>query len=245
MGIKIIDSAIGGICNGDFLLIVGRLGTGKSTLATWIVQNWWLRGRRILVVSKEMLASDIFSRIDAMIGFFNPLDIRREEEGIREKLGVIRHLVGSAGAGEIYVPSSAVGTVDQVYEVAKVLDIDAVIVDGVHLMQATSTTAARWERTADVSNALKQLGISLQRPVIGVSQIKRVGGKREYDPEDIAYSDALGQDADFVMATYPLEKDKGRYEVQLIKNRFGPEIATIIRVDFDTMQVIEESIGEE
>lgn len=242
VGLRLLDRAMGGICNGDFMLLVGRLGTGKSTLAEWFTMNWWRAGKTILYVSKEMLASDVFGRIDAFVGRFNPLLIRTDR-GIKPKLDVIKHLA-SEMEGDIIVPSRSLSSPDQIREVAMQIDIDAVVVDGVHLMMPSGSKrfSARWERVAEVSNELKQLALTLHKPIVGVSQLKRTGEKMRYDPEDIAYSDALGQDADFIAALRPMDVEHGRIEVQLIKNRFGPEMATVIRVDFDTMTIIEESV---
>lgn len=239
LGINLLDEVMGGVANGDFMLIVGRLGTAKSTITTWIAYKWFLQSKRILFISKEMLPADIFGRLDGMIAKFNPLDIRREVEDIRSKVERAKGLA-KAVAGEIYIPNGVVEEIDQIGELARNLEVDAVIIDGLHLMASKSGNRARWERTAETSNLTKQMAISIQKPVIAISQLKRVGEKREYDTEDIGYSDALGQDADFVAATYPLDLETGRFELQLIKNRFGGQIATIINIDFTTMTIVEE-----
>jgi replicative DNA helicase len=81
-------------------------------------------------------------------------------------------------------------------------------------------------------------------PVIATTQIKRGAKAEVYDPEDIAYSDAIGQDADFILAikNVPSSTSKHRSEMQLIKNRQGPEITTVIETEFETMSY-EEVLG--
>lgn len=250
-GFSVVDKAIGGICNGDFVLIVGRLGTGKSTNALWMAYNWWKQGKRILVVSREMLAADVFSKIDAMLGQFNPLVIRQDEKSkVTPGLATTKFIAqGNANNSnaEIFVPSRAIATVQEIYELVDMLEIDAVLIDGVHLMQSSDGHyKAHWERMKSISNALKQMAMMIEKPIIGVSQLKRVGDKDFYDAEDIAYSDALGQDSDVVLATKPINQNEGRYHIQVVKNRWGPaEIATIIQINWDTMTVVEESTEPE
>jgi replicative DNA helicase len=188
-----------------------------------------------------MLASDIFARADGMLGAFDPLRIRTEESDISPKLSVLSHISRTAG-GEIYVPSRSVSTMYEVAELIRITDVDLCIIDGVYLMKASRGYSSRWERVAEVSNTIKEVALDTETPIVGVTQLKRVGAKEDYDPEDLAYSDALGQDADFVMAIRSVDKSIGRIEVQLIKNRFGPEIGAMLRFDYKTMSLIDESI---
>ena len=115
------------------------------------------------------------------------------------------------------------------------LAVDIIIIDGVHLMRPERKFMARWERVAEVSNTLKQGALELGIPILGVSQVKRIGGKTRLDVEDIAYSDALGQDADVVLGIMQ-EEEKDRITLELIKNRFGTALLGVsIRIDWKTM----------
>lgn len=242
IGLPIIDRAIGGLANGDYMLIAGRLGVGKSTIAQWLTHNWWAQGYRILYVSKEMLAADVFARIDGIEGSFNPLLLRSSEpEEMMPALSVVSKLAKD-GRGEIFIPSREISTPAQTAAIAAHLNVDVIIIDGLYLMSSDQRTSARWERVADVSNQLKQIALNLQVPIIGMTQIKRTGGRDDYTAEDLAYSDALGQDADFVMTVTPSSAVKNRLELQLIKNRFGDIAGNVVYVDFDTMRVIDESV---
>lgn len=242
LGLPVIDRAMGGVRRGDFTLIVGRLGAGKTTLLQWIIHRWWQNKRRILFVSNEMLPRDIFARFDGLTGNFNPLMLREAivSEEIRDRLKFVSHLAGTTG-GEIIIPRSRLMTPSSIVGLAKYLEIDAIVIDGIHLMQPDFSFQSKWERVAAVSNALKQGALDMQLPIIGVTQLKRVGHKDEYDAEDIAYSDALGQDADFVLAVRPLEGDKTRSEIQTIKNRYGPTPTVQVHINFETMTIVDET----
>src|SRR5690606_8581098 len=102
---RLINRHTGGVGTGDFMLIVGRLGTGKSTVTQWIGKYAWEQGLRVLYVSAEMLAVDVFARIDAMMGKFNPLLLRSEEPdaAMRERLDRLADRATREG-GEIIIP---------------------------------------------------------------------------------------------------------------------------------------------
>jgi len=241
---RIIDREIGGLSNGDFMLIVGRLGTGKSTIAQHIAKFVWEKGQKILFVSAEMLGLDVFSRIDAMVGKFNPLDLRRGSKAdMKPVLGKVLEKV-TGRPGEIIIPRSRLLTPLQIATFAKNLDVNLIIVDGAYLLNPSSGRfTSKWEKVATVSNELKQTALDLDIPMIATAQIKRgADGSDGYTPEDIALSDALGQDADFVLAAWPNPTMKARLELQLIKNRYGSECATQIHIDYETMEIVEESI---
>lgn len=237
----IIDRVTGGLVHGDLCYLVGRLGVGKSTTAQWIVHNWWRDNKRIFFISNEMTPIDILIRLDAMAGHFNPLALRlrSSDKTIRDKVKVVSH-IAAASKGEVLIPKRRMMRPSEVISVGTQLEVDAIVIDGVYLMHSDLPTHSRWERVADVSNALKQGALELGIPILGLSQLRRLGGKQEADTEDIAYSDALGQDADIIMALTPVEEAKNRVQLELIKSRFGVKIGTTLLLDFDSMVVVDE-----
>ena len=242
---KVIDTNMGGISRGDFLLVIGRLGTGKSTIAQYIAKQMWEDGGKILFVSAEMLSLDVFSRIDAMVGKFNPLELRLgKTKKMLDRLEKVHDDVKKE-EGEIIIPRRRLISPQQIAAFAKNLDVDLIIVDGAYLLQPSGEKyTSKWEKVANVSNELKQMALELNLPLIATAQIKRgADGAAGYTPEDIALSDALGQDADFVLAVYPNATIKERAELQLIKNRYGSNCATQIYIDYDTMTITDESVS--
>lgn len=242
---SLLEKHTGGLANGDFMLLVGRLGTGKSTVAQYMAKEFWEQHKRILFVSAEMLSLDVFSRIDAMVGSFNPLTLR--EGQTPDITRTLTKVVDRARKhkGEIIIPRNRLLSPAQISGFAKHLDVDLIIVDGAYLLQPSGGKyTSKWEKVATVSNQLKQMALDLQLPLIATAQIKRgASAEAGYDPEDIALSDALGQDSDFIVAIAPNNTLKGRMELQLIKNRYGSRCATQIFIDFETMKVTDESIA--
>ena len=243
-GLKIIDHATGGLSAGDFVILVGRLGVGKSILSQFFVNNWRKDKAKILYVSNEMLSEDVFARIDGMNASVNPIRFRlvKNDEDRTLLKNVQAMITAETDVGDVYIPTQRGMTPLQVKAIAQYMDFDLIVIDGVYLMQSDYHSAAKWERLSEVSRGLKQIALSLGVPVVGITQLKRVGDKKEIDTEDIAYSDSLGQDADFIYLAQQSESDEARIEISLIKNRFNKlQMSTIARIDWETMTLIDES----
>lgn len=237
----ILNKAMGDLHAGDYCLVVARLGVGKSLITQWQAREWMLSGMKVLFVSQEMLANEIFARIDGMVGSFNPLSLR---SGVTDEIGVklqVAQMTAKSGSGEIFAPKG-LRSPEQIAMAAKFFAVDTVVVDGVYQLAPDLMHAppVRWERITEVSGQLKQMAQTIRLPLLATTQIKRTGKAEAFTPEDIAFADALGQDADQIIA---LEKDPvrpTRLTAQLIKNRYGAEISVLLDLDFDgTMRIAE------
>lgn len=236
----ILNNALGDLHAGDYSLIVARLGTGKSLFTQWQAREWLLSGMKILFVSQEMLANEIFARIDGMVASFNPLALRGViGPDIASRLKIAQ-LTAKSSKGEIYAPRG-LKTPEQVAMAAKFFMVDAIIIDGVYQMapDLLHPPSAKWERVAEVSSQLKQISQSTKLPMLATTQIKRVGKTMGFTAEDLAYADALGQDADHIIGLETDTAYPNRINASLIKNRYGPQMTALVDLDFDRMRIEE------
>jgi len=246
-GISLLDGATKGVYPGETLLLVGRLGVGKSTLLQFVLKQILESGkRRILCISKEMPAADVFARIDAIFATFNPLRLREQEEQeqLLPQLHVTQGIIKETGS-DIIMPRLSIWDVENIHSMARTFNCDAIAIDGVYHLTSSEmgTGRAGWEKLTAVSRQIKAISLDLGVPTITTSQLKRGAGAAEkFSDEDIGYADALGQDADFVVGIRPLGHAKrNRQELQLIKNRYGAKLATLVDIHFDTMSIREIS----
>lgn len=246
-GIKLFDNATGGMRDADYTLIVGRPGVGKSLIGAWLAHRWWDDNRRIMIVSKEMKYQDMLGRVMAMIGEFNPKFLRRPEAippDVLARLKVAQHMAKSKARGSIEMPKKPVKTPEDLMAILDTHEYDAVIIDGLYLLNSKQKSNAKWERISDISNDLKQVANDTSTPILGITQLKRGTDKKGLDLEDIAYSDSLGQDADMVIALADAEED-GSIEARLTKNRHGESgshgvtLGCFLTVDWDGMKITE------
>ena len=239
-GIEKLDKYTGGANAGDLIYIFGRLGTGKTTLTLWMIKKWLEDGHKILVISNENRAEDIVSKIDAFMGGWNPLKRRLMEWTPEEetRIRTVSHIAAALG-GEIIIPTVPIHNVTEVQALMHAHQPDVVIIDGVYLLSENKGDSANWEKITDVSRNLKRMADGHGVPIIGVHQANRAAaGKEELGVENIAYSDALGQDADLVIGIIPDKVDHNELYIHCVKNRWGkPDWGFFVKLYFDTMTV--------
>lgn len=243
-GLSYLDEVTGGILPGEVALLGARTGVGKSLLVCRQAVRWARQGKRVMVISAEMPAVQLTYRMDAMLGGFNPRLFRMKGSaaalsGHRKDVQLELDLIKDAG-GDILFPRTKRLTVGSLVSACHDQSPDALIVDGVYLLQPDDGGASSsWERTKAASNAIKQLVIDLNIPSLTTSQFKREGKESGFDLESIAYSDALGQDSDLVIAAAK-EPGGNKINLEVIKSRNGETGgSTQIENDWNKMTVTE------
>ena len=82
-GISVIDAEFGGWQAGDFVILLGWTGVGKSFVARLFAVNAWLAGYRPMIISLEMNKQQESQRIDTLLnngrGFFTHSDLVRPD----------------------------------------------------------------------------------------------------------------------------------------------------------------------
>lgn len=237
-GIPQLDVATGGLGKGELTYLVGRPGSNKTTFSQWLVSNWWIEQNRILFVSNENPAIDVVAKIDAMIGGWNPLKRRNNSwsETDKRRIQTVAHLAGTSD-GDIIVPEEPIRKVSSLAVYQKDYQPDVIVIDGVYLMSA-ETNGVRLSdhsQAAAVSRELKQLALATGTRIFGVIQANRKAEGGEVGRAMIANTDAYLQDADVLMAANKTSDGSVFFEV--LKNRWGAEVAFNAIIDFDSMVV--------
>lgn len=228
-GFSVLDEQIGGLLPGEMGIIAARPGVGKTMFLCHESVRWARQGKRVMVVSLEMKIIQMIHRIDAILGGFNSRIFR--ERGAALKLMDYRRLVNDElsliqdDGGDIIFPTNRTMTIDQL--TAEVNDVkpDVVVVDGIYLVRAGNDRNASWEKTKEVSNRLKQLSMDANDgrgvPILASTQLKRGTTGDAGGLEDMAYSDALGQDADAVFYASSSTDRVGGMDIEVVKARYG------------------------
>lgn len=236
-GIKPLDRVTGGFQQGDLVYIVGRLGTGKSTFALWLVANILLDKKKVLVIPNETRDLSVVAKLDASLAGFNPAKVRNRKWTDSEKSRIkALSLALKSMEGDVVISRKPVRMVSQVDALIKKHKPDIVLIDGVYLMNSDRKNQASWENLTQVSRELKTIALENGLPIIGIHQSKRAQTGVRIDTEDLAYSDALGQDADIVIAINKKEDD-GKMLVETIKNRDNFTTSFYIQILFDPLKV--------
>jgi len=232
-GLRDLDRKLAGLHPGNLIIIAGRPGMGKSTLAINIAQHVAVQGDPIAIFTLEMSREEIVSRMLCSQGRIDSQRLRtgRLTEGDFSKLSSAANVLYKK---PIYVDDSAGLTVTEIRAKCRRLKrrsgLSLVVVDYLQLMHG-SGGENRQQEIAIISRSLKNLARELDVPVIGASQLNRSLEQREDKRPrlgDLRESGSIEQDADIVLFIYRNEyyhpeavETKGIAEVAIAKHRQG------------------------
>ena len=206
-GFEAIDKRFNGLQKTDLIVLAGRPGSGKTTLALNIARNV-SQDRPVMVFSMEMSGVQLTEKIWASYGVrlesIKKADFSDADEGSR-----IQVAVSKARELNIAIDERGALTPEQVRarclrEQRKQGPLGLVVIDYLQLMRVNKSVS-RTEDTTKISGALKALAKELDCPVIALSQLNRgVESRNNKRPvlSDLRDSGSIEQDADIIMFIY-------------------------------------------
>lgn len=244
-GYKDLDGLLCGMRGGHMVVVAGRPGTGKTTLAMNIAENIGGLGIPSLIFSLEMSSKELTRRMLSSVGKV-PLSVI--DTGKIENHGAQI----TAGAGKIkelpvYVCDRGGMNINQIRSIAKFQKrankIEMVVIDYIGLIRASgSKTSNRTQELGEISRQCKEMAKELNIPVIVLAQLNREIDKTERDPRlsDLRDSGEIEQDAD-VVAFVCKTQDDGISKIVVAKHRHAKpgDCRMVHRGDlsrFDSMQ---------
>ena len=213
-GWKHLDDRIGGMREGDLVIVAGRPSMGKTTFAMNIVEhNAARKDVPCLVFSMEMSAPQIIEKMTASLGKINLKSLRwgtltsDEWDSFLDISNVIKK-------ANLHIDDRGGLSVSQMrarcHEIKrKCGGLGLIMVDYIQLMQAKAEN--RTNEITKISGGLKALAKEFKCPVIALSQLSRaVEQRQDKRPimSDLRESGSLEQDADIII--FPFRE--GYYE---------------------------------
>ncbi len=233
-GFDELNRRCGGFHGGEFILIAGRPGMGKSSFAVNIAENVAIRdSNTVAIFNLEMPKDAIVKRIlcsQALIDSHKVTSGKFEGEDWA-RLGRILDKIANA---PLYIDDSPLITVSEIrakcHRLKQTQGLAMVVIDYLQLMQGSGRTESRQQEVSDISRSLKVMAKELDVPIIALSQLSRASETRtDKRPmlSDIRESGSIEQDADMVIFLYRDEyyhedsPDKNLAEVIIAKHRAG------------------------
>jgi replicative DNA helicase len=243
-GFQDLNARIHGLTGGALVILAGRPGMGKTTLAMNIAQYVAISLRKTVgIFSLEMGKQELALRLLSSESQIRLSKLRSTHLSQSESLAVIESMK-RIGKSPLFIDDSASPSVLEIGSKARRLKaergLELLVIDYLQLMNAGGRFENRNLEIAAITRAFKQLAKELDIPIILLSQLSRMPERRGTDhrPQlaDLRESGAIEQDADVVMFVYRdwvYDREKDEHEAELIigKNRNG-EIATVPLVFF-------------
>ncbi|HEX7180351.1 MAG TPA: replicative DNA helicase, partial [Thermoanaerobaculia bacterium] len=234
-GFTDFDRISHGLNRGNLIVLAGRPGMGKTSIALNITQNVAIREKKTAgVFSLEMSKQELGLRVlcsEADVSFSK---LRGAHLSSKEWTRVYQ-TVRTIGEAPLYIDDSPNPTLLEVASKARRLKAEKglalLVLDYLQLMQAGGKYENRNLEIAAISRGLKQLAKELDIPIIALSQLSRQPERRGSDhrPQlaDLRESGSIEQDADMVAFVYrdevynATEENKGLAELIIAKHRNG------------------------
>ena len=209
-GISIMDKIFGGWQGGDFVVLLGWTGVGKSFVARLFAVNCWRAGYTPLVISLEMNKQQESQRIDTLLnngeGYFTNTDLVTANPNI---VSTYKEWAKSTYEGKHpihVVTTEGMDSADQHMVQAKIDQYkpDLVILDYHGLFDDASGARNETEKAKNLSKAFKRMAVKNSVPIIDVAAVTMADGHSERPPEleEVAWSKQLAYDADLVLAIH-------------------------------------------
>ena len=232
---RINDLLQGGLGNGDFGLIFGNPGGGKSWSLVAIGGFAVKLGYNVLHYTLELGEDYVGKRYDS---FFTKIPVNKIDS-FREKVEeTIPQLPGKLIIKEFPTGRAKVSTIESHINKCESMGIkpDMVIIDYVDLLSSNRKNSDRKYEIDDIYTSTKGLARQLNIPIWSVSQVNRAGAQDKIiEGDKAAGSYDKMMISDFAMSLSRKKEDKvnntGRFHI--MKNRYGMDGLTF-SVNADT-----------
>ena len=229
------DMLQGGLGNGDFGLIFGNPGGGKSWSLIALGGFAIKMGYNVLHYTLELGEDYVGRRYDAFFSTIPVNKILQSREKVEETVGSLK---GELIIKEFPTGRATINTIEAHIAKVKSLGIepDLVIIDYVDLLSSKRKSTDRKFEIDDIYTSTKGLARELNIPIWSVSQVNRAGSKDNViEGDKAAGSYDKMMITNFAMSLSRKKEDKvnntGRFHV--MKNRYGMDGITY-RLKADT-----------
>ena len=234
---RVNDLIQGGVGNGDFGLIFGNPGGGKSWSLVALGGYAVRMGYNVLHYTLELGEDYVGRRYDA---FFTKTPVDQILQNREKVEDVIPELPGELIIKEFPMGRATISTIES--HIRKVTDLgtkpDLIIIDYVDLLSSRKRTADRKGEIDDIYTSTKGLARELNVPIWSVSQVNRAGAKDDViEGDKAAGSYDKIMITDFCMSLSRKAKDKvnGTGRFHIMKNRYGMDGLTFgVQADTST-----------
>jgi len=231
----------GGMNRGELNIFAGGSGAGKSLFLANLGVNWALQGLNVVYLTLELSEELVSMRVDSMVTGINTREVFKQIDDVEMR---VRMLGKKAGAYQVkYMPSGKTANDVRAYlkewEIKTALKVDVLLVDYLDLLMPAGFKISAenlFIKDKHVSEELRNLAMEKQCVLVTAAQLNRGAVEEvEFDHSHISGGLSKIQTADNVFGIFTSRamKERGRYQIQLMKTRSSSGVGQKIDLEFN------------
>ena len=244
---SIDDKLYGGFNRGELNIWAGGSGAGKSLFLANLGVNYALAGLNVLYLTLELSEDLVCMRIDAMTTGIPTREIFKNLDDVEMKVRIIGKKSGKLQVK--YMPSGKtandIRAYMKEYEIKMGHKIDVLLVDYMDLIMPLSKRISAenlFVKDKYVSEELRNLAVEKNCVFVTAAQLNRGAVEEvEFDHSHISGGLSKIQTADNVFGIFTSRamRERGRYQIQLMKTRSSSGVGMKIDLEFniDTLRI--------
>ena len=231
----------GGMNRGELNIFAGGSGAGKSLFLANLGVNWALEGLNVVYLTLELSEALVSMRVDSMVTGITTRDVFKNIDDVEMKVKMVGK---KSGAFQVkYMPSGKTANDIRAYlkeyEIKMGRKVDVLLVDYLDLLMPTSRRIAPSDlfiKDKYVSEELRNLAMELQCVFVTAAQLNRGAVEEvEFDHSHISGGLSKIQTADNVFGIFTSRamRERGRYQIQLMKTRSSSGVGQKVDLEFN------------
>jgi len=243
----------GGFNRGELNIFAGGSGSGKSLFLANLGVNWCEAGMNVLYLTFELSENLVGMRLDSMTTNIPSRDIFKSIDDVEMKVKMIGK---KAGAFQVkYMPTGKnandIRAYLKEYEIKTGRKVDVLLIDYLDLMHPIAHKISAenlFVKDKYVSEELRNLAMELNCIFVTASQLNRSSVEEiEFDHSHISGGISKINTADNLIGIFTSRamRERGRYQIQLMKTRSSSGVGQKIDLEFDVDSLRIRDLGEE
>jgi archaellum biogenesis ATPase FlaH len=231
----------GGFNRGELNIFAGGSGAGKSLFLANLGVNWALAGMNVLYLTLELSENLVSMRVDSMVTDIPTRDVFKQLDDVEMKVKMIGK---KSGAFQVkYMPSGKtpndIRSYVKEYEIKTGKKVDVLLIDYLDLLMPNGAKVSAenlFIKDKYVSEELRNLAMELNTVFVTAAQLNRGAVEEiEFDHSHISGGLSKIQTADNVIGIFTSRamRERGRYQIQLMKTRSSSGVGAKVDLEFD------------
>jgi archaellum biogenesis ATPase FlaH len=235
------DKLFGGFNRGELNIFAGGSGAGKSLFLANLGVNWALQGLNVVYLTLELSEELVCMRMDAMTTGMPTREIFKNLDDVEMR---VKMLGKKSGTYQVkYMPSGKtandIRSYLKEYEIKTSRKVDVLLVDYLDLLMPLSkkiSPADLFIKDKYVSEELRNLAVEKNCVFVTAAQLNRGAVEEvEFDHSHISGGLSKIQTADNVFGIFTSRamRERGRYQIQIMKSRSSSGVGQKIDLEFN------------